>query len=281
MTSPLVSAEWLESRLGSDDLVIADVRWYLDEPERGFDAYRRSHIPGASYFHLEEDLSADSGPGRHPLPDPTDFVATLGSRGISSQSRVICYDDRGGAVAARLWWMLEAIDHPGGVQVLDGGLTTWESHGFPTVAGVEESDPVDYRVDQAVAFRGIVDAERLEKDPGRVALLDARSPERYLGEEEPIDPVAGHIPTAINAFYGHNLADDLRFKASSDLKAHYESLGVGDASGVVAYCGSGVTACHDLLAMTVAGLGRGYLYPGSWSDWGTSGRDVVGGPLGQ
>jgi len=271
---PLASTAWLAERLDDPTLRIADTRWYLGEPDRGREAYAAGHVPGALYVDLESDLTAPDGPGRHPLPSLEDFAASLSRLGIGNDHTVVAYDDRGGAVAARLWWMLRHAGHDR-VAVLDGGLTAWHAEGRPvTIEGPRvEAD----RFVAGPAARRTFDRSGVEASLGDVVLLDARSAVRYRGEEELLDPAAGHIPSARNAPYEGNLGALDRFLPPEELAARYRGLGVTGGRPVVAYCGSGVTACHDLLALEVAGLGGAALYPGSWSDWSSSGGPVATG----
>ncbi|RZV42079.1 MAG: sulfurtransferase [Acidimicrobiia bacterium] len=274
MTSPLVSPDWLSWHMGQPDLRLADVRWYLGEPERGRQAYRQAHVPGAVYVDLETDLSAEEGPGRHPLPDWEVFAARMGELGIGDDSVVVAYDDRGGAVASRLWWMLRAIGHER-TYLLDGGLAAWVAAGHALTDELPDNAPAEL----AAILRPdlTVDRDELRDRREQVLTLDARAGERYRGESEPLDPVAGHIPGAVNAPYEDNLASFGRFLPAEQLAEKYRALGVGDGETVV-YCGSGVTACHTLLAIEHAGLGPAKLYPGSWSDWSTEGYEVATGP---
>lgn len=274
MTGPLVSTDWLTRHLDHSVLRLADVRWYLGEPEKGRQAYAEAHIPGAFYVDLESDLSAEEGPGRHPLPSWEAFAERMGELGVGDQSVVVAYDDRGGGVAARLWWMLRAIGHER-THVLDGGLTAWEAEGHPVTSDLPDFGPGELSVDLQPDIT--VDREAMRDRPASLVTLDARAGERYRGEEEPLDPVAGHIPGAINAPYEDNLGPDLRFLPPEALINKYRSLGVGGDAETVVYCGSGVTACHDLLAIEHAGLGKAKLYPGSWSDWSTAGYEVATG----
>lgn len=264
MTSPLVSTDWLAEHLDHSILRLADTRWYLGEPERGRQAYAESHIPGAIYVDLETDLSAADGPGRHPLPDWATFAARMGELGIGDKNRVVAYDDRGGAIAARLWWMMRTIGHQH-TYVLDGGLTAWVADGHPVSDLTTTHVPAELSVDPQPGLT--VDRDELRGRLGTVVTLDSRSGDRYRGEDEPIDPVAGHIPTAVNSDYEQNLEPDLRFRSVDELATRFRGLGVDGSRPVVAYCGSGVTACHDILAMEHAGVGAALLYPGSWSDW--------------
>ncbi len=272
--SPLVTTDWLAEHLDHSILRLADTRSYLGEPERGRRAYLEGHIPGAIYVDLESDLSADTGPGRHPLPDWEIFAARMSELGIGDRNRVVAYDDRGGAIAARLWWMLRAIGHEH-VYVLDGGLTAWTADGHATSDRISTYLPAELSVNPQPGLT--IHRDELRERLGFVLTLDARSGSRYRGEEEPIDPVAGHIPTAVNADYEGNLGEDQRFLPVDELIARYRALGVDGSRQVVTYCGSGVTACHDVLAMEHAGLDRSLLYPGSWSDWSTSDYPVATG----
>jgi thiosulfate/3-mercaptopyruvate sulfurtransferase len=274
-TSPLVSTDWLAEHLDHSILRLADTRWYLGEPERGREAFLEAHIPGAVYVDLDTELSAEDGPGRHPLPDWETFAVRMGRLGIGDQNRVVAYDDRGGAIASRLWWMLRAIGHEHSY-VLDGGLNAWTEDGHPVSDHVISHPEADLSVSLQPGLT--VDRDQLRERLGSILTLDARSGDRYRGEVEPIDPVAGHIPTAISADYVGNLGPDQRFLPVDELTARYRSLGVDGSGTVVAYCGSGVTACHNALAMEHAGLGRPLLYPGSWSDWSTAGFPVATGP---
>jgi thiosulfate/3-mercaptopyruvate sulfurtransferase len=268
----LITTTELNELMGAGDLIIADVRWYLGEPEKGRAEYEKAHIPGAVYVHLEDDLCAPTGPGRHPLPDWNDFATTLGRLGVSRRHQVVAYDDRGGAIAARLWWMLRALGHHP-VAVLDGGLTAWMADGHSVSAGAETLPPATY--EPAPPSPAVVTRRDLAGRLGDVVLIDARARERYQGLEEPIDPVAGHIPGAVNAPYTDNLIENERFAPPASLAARFRALGAGIGRETVVYCGSGVTACHNILAMEVAGLGTATLYPGSWSDWSAAGGEVA------
>ncbi|NNC91518.1 MAG: sulfurtransferase [Acidimicrobiia bacterium] len=275
MTGPLVSTDWLSGHLNDTVLRLADVRWYPGEPDRGRRAYEEAHIPGAIYVDLETDLSAARGPGRHPLPDWDVFAARMGELGMGDDSVVVAYDDRGGGVAARLWWMLRAIGHEH-THVLDGGLAAWTADGNPLTGDSPNHAPAKLTVDLRSGIT--VDRDELRNRLGAVLALDARAAERYRGEVEPLDPIAGHIPGAVNAPYEGNLDADGRFLPAETLAARYRGLGVGGETETVVYCGSGVTACHNLLAVEYAGLGEALLYPGSWSDWSTAGYEVATGP---
>lgn len=265
----LVSAAQLSAHLGDRDLVIVDCRFALDDVEWGRRAYAEAHIPGAVYADLNHDLA---GPrtgtnGRHPLPDPEAFRSTLGRLGIAEGVQVVAYDQGNGMYASRLWWMLRWMGHDA-VAVLDGGMGKWVADGFAVVAGIE--------VGEVKVFSGgpredvVLPVEEVAPLVGRPGwrLLDARAAERYRGDVEPLDRVAGHIPGALNHFYQANLSDDGTFRAPDALReALVEVLGDAHVERVVCYCGSGVTACHNLLALEHAGLRGAKLYAGSWSEW--------------
>jgi thiosulfate/3-mercaptopyruvate sulfurtransferase len=269
----LVSVAELASAIGSPDLRIVDVRWYLNRPGEGLRAYESGHIPGAIFLDLDRDLSAPVGPGRHPLPQPDDFRRRLEEVGIGSVHRVVAYDDTGGTTAARLWWMLDNLGHER-VAVLDGGLEAWQAAGHPLATDDPDYARAELRLGDR--WRNVIDRRQLSERLGRVALLDARAPERYRGEVEPIDPAAGHIPTALNLPTAGNLGDGARFHSPEELRRRF-SQAAADRE-VVTSCGSGTTACHHALAMRVAGLPDPILYVGSFSDWSRSGMPVATGP---
>ncbi len=258
--------------LGRLDAVLCDVRWYLDG-RSGREAYEAGHLPGAVFVDLDRDLTAppSTTQGRHPLPTAEAFAAALGALGVGPDDAVVAYDDSGGMSAGRLVWMLRVLGQP--AALLDGGIGAWDG---PLEAGSATRPPVECPVRPWPdgAFAGL---EEVAAAAAGGIVLDARAPERYRGEVEPVDPRAGHVPGARNAPFAANLGDGGRFRSPDDLRAHYEELGVGEAAGVVAYCGSGVSACHDLLAMEHAGLGRGRLYVGSWSQWSATGRPAATG----
>jgi thiosulfate/3-mercaptopyruvate sulfurtransferase len=269
--TPLVSTEWLHKHLHDPNLRIVDCRWRMDDADAGRTAWLAGHIPGATYMSLDDDLAAPTGPGRHPLPAWETFAETLGSHGISNTSVVVVYDDTGTAFAGRLWWMLRAIGHTD-VAVLDGGLPTWTGELEEGPTRVAPASFAPHPLDRASVDRSVVATA-----VGSTTLVDSRAPERYRGEVEPLDPVAGHIPTAINLPFSENLDANGRFLPADDLRTRFTSAGISDANDTVVYCGSGVTACHNLLAMKIAGLGMGTLYPGSWSDWSASGGEIATG----
>ena len=246
---------------------VFDCRHDLAKPELGESQYREAHLPGAAFASLDRDLSApkDGANGRHPLPDPGAFIAWLGQQGVKPADRVACYDGGNGAMAARLWWMLRWAGHDKGA-VLDGGFAKWVKEGRPVTSEVPRFPPTRYpiRLRRDVA----VDVHEVKGNLGKALLVDARAPARWRGEAEPIDPVAGRIPGAINRFNMENVGPDGTFKDPELLKKDFVGILAGRSpSEVVHYCGSGVAACHNLLAMEVAGLPGGKLYAGSWSEW--------------
>jgi thiosulfate/3-mercaptopyruvate sulfurtransferase len=272
--SPLISPEALAARLGGPDLRIADVRWYLGEPERGRQEYATGHIPGAIFVDLDKDLAAPTGPGRHPLPEPAALADRLGELGFGSGNFIVVYDDVMGTVAARLWWMLDNLGHHR-VAVLDGGLRAWRAAGLPASTDSLTVAPRELRL--ADRWTSVVGREELVGRLDGVTLIDARAPERYRGDVEPVDPKAGHIPTAVSAPAKVALGSDGRFLAPAELAEMLRSVAPAGRP-VVASCGSGVTACHTALAMRVAGLPDPLLYPGSFSDWSRSDLPVAVGP---
>ena len=269
----LIDVDSLQELLGGPRLAIVDCRFDLMNPEAGKQAYLRAHIPGARYADLDRDLSAPVGPrtGRHPLPPPAAFANRLGAMGIGDDAQVIAYDEANGSLAARLWWMLRWLGH-GAVAVLDGGFKAWTARGGALESGQPTLRPEHFtpRVganDVAQAVLGSAELELALRD-SKTLLVDARAAERYAGTVEPIDSVAGHIPGAVNHPFSANLAADGRFLPAAELKRRWqERLGNADAANLVAMCGSGVTACHNLLSLEVAGLTGGKLYAGSWSEW--------------
>jgi len=261
--------------------VIVDTRWYLGRPGAGREAYLAGHIPGAIHLDLDGDLAdlgnpmAFGAPGRHPLPDPGAWAAAMGARGIGNDSRVVAYDDVGGWVAARLWWMLDDLGFAD-VSVLDAGIGSWTAAGLPVASGDEPARSAR-PLELAAAWTGVIDRDDLRSKLGSVVLIDARGAPRYRGETEPIDPVAGHIPTAINAPIDGSLGPDGRLLPPEGLRARFEGLGAGRGTQVITSCGSGTSACHHSLAMRVAGLPEPILYVGSYSDWSRSGYPVTTG----
>jgi thiosulfate/3-mercaptopyruvate sulfurtransferase len=267
--NPIVSTDWLAREMGAADLRVVDVRWYLDPKRVGRDAYTAGHIPGAVFLDVQADLSAPGGGrglavGRHPWPSEEKVAASMAAAGIGPGTRVVAYDDQSGATAARLWYVLRAHGHDA-VAVLDGGIAKWQAEGRPLETGTTTVPRA--AVTARLRPGWVVDKPgMIARDPGTL-VLDARAGERYRGETEPIDPRAGHIPGAVSLPYAGNLTADPVpvFRPPAELRARFAAVGA-DAREPVVYCGSGVTACHDLLALEVAGL-RGRLYAGSWSEW--------------
>jgi thiosulfate/3-mercaptopyruvate sulfurtransferase len=271
----LISADLLATKLDDPAIRIVDTRWYLADVEQGRREYEVAHIPGAVFLDVEDDLSTPgNGAGRHPLPDWSAFARRLGAAGIDRHHAVVAYDAVDGSIAARLWWMLRRLGHES-VLVLDGGWGAWTRLGMPVEEAIPRYPPTSYHA--AVQQGGVIDRDELRRALGEVVLLDARAPERYEGITEPVDPIAGHIPTAVNAFHGGNVTADGHFKSPDNLRARFESLGARGDLPAVTYCGSGVTSCHNILAMHLAGLPEPTLYPGSWSDWSTEGYPVATG----
>lgn len=267
MYNTLINTHTLVARLGEKDQIIFDCRFNLADPEAGKRAYQAGHIPGAFYLHLDQDLSSPITPttGRHPLPDPQQLANKLAVYGLNENTQVFVYDDISGAFAARTWWLLRWLGHPA-VAVLDGGLPAWLEQG----AALEQNLPA------LPKQRGHFTAQ-LEPDyflttaqltqQHTYQLIDARNAERFRGELEPIDPIAGHIPGAKNRPLTDNLVDG-RFKTAEQLKQEWSNQLAGrNSEDIVHLCGSGVSACHNLLAMEVAGLSGSRLYVGSWSEW--------------
>jgi len=271
----LVSVAWLSENQTREDVRIVDVRWYLGEPDRGRAEYEDGHIPGALFMDLDSDLSAATGRGRHPLPDPNAFSEMVGRTGIGHDHHVIAYDASGGAIAARLWWLLRHLGHHQ-VSVLDGGFTHWRDSGYPITDTVIRFQPQVFVPN--VRGDDTVEREVLRDRLGDLWIIDARSGERYRGETEPVDPVAGHIPTAVSAPYEDNLGPDGCFRTPEELADRFRSIGIDPDQQTVSSCGSGVTACHNILALHLAGFAEPLLYAGSWSDWATAGYPAAVGP---
>jgi len=266
----LVSRDTLERHLQDPRWVIVDCRFNLADPAAGHAAYRESHLPNARYAHLERDLSGSktASAGRHPLPEPQVLARTFAAWGIDGATQVVAYDDAGGAMAARLWWLLRWLGHSA-VAVLDGGINRWREEGRPLTAeiprvtrGAEFALRIDHdaRVDSDFIARNLAAQQSV--------VLDARATERFAGQVEPIDPVAGHIPDALNRPFDRNLDARGAFLPPHGLRNSFrETLGNTHPERVIHMCGSGVTACHNLLAMEIAGLAGSRLYAGSWSEW--------------
>lgn len=262
---PLITPVELSEQLAEIELF--DIRWALTDPSHGIAAYQEGHIPGAHFVDLDQDLSDPPGiEGRHPLPSVETWATTLGELGVNPTDHVVVYDDVGGAVAARMWWMLRSIGHST-AQVLDGGYQAWKGAGFEAEAGTNSPTPTDYPVPGP--FSGVVGHQELEKR----TVVDVRAPERYRGDIEPVDHKAGHIPGAINLPLDSSLDEAGRLRDPEDLRGRFADLG---ASPVI-HCGSGVNACHTALAMVVAGLPMPDIYIGSFSEWARRDLPVVTG----
>ncbi len=263
--NPLIDVATLAGRLGDRDLRVLDVRYSLADADHGRRAFEASHVPGAVFLHLDHDLSAPVGAhgGRHPLPDPHVAARTFGRAGIGDDSHVVVVDDGNAMAAARAWWMLRWLGHDA-VQVLDGGMAAWFEADAPTEAGPTESTPAT--LTPTVRHEMVVDRDWLLRhaDDAGVLLVDVRGPERYRGDHEPIDPVGGHIPGAINLPFLDNLEAG-RFAQPDALRDRFEALTTAETT--VLYCGSGVSAAQGLLALERAGMPGAKLYAGSWSDW--------------
>lgn len=279
----LVSTAELAAALGDPGLVVLDCRAALSDPGEGRRAWLSGHVPGALHADLEHDLSGTGAlaAGRHPLPRSADLSARLGAWGITPMTQVVAYDAGDGAMAAsRLWWLLRLLGHQR-VAVLDGGLAAWRHAGLPLQEGKVERPPASYP-DPGYVSGEWIDSDALDGrlEAGALCLVDARAPERFRGEVEPIDPVAGHVPGALNRPYTANLQPNGLFKPASQLREEWEELIAPHRPGdVVVMCGSGVTACHHRLAMAHAGLEGGRVYAPSWSGWITDpGRPVATGP---
>ncbi len=266
---PLVDVATLARHIGAADWVVVDCRFTLTDPTAGRAAYDRGHIAGARYAHLDDDLArrprADEG--RHPLPDPQRFAATLGQWGIDGNTTVVAYDEASGAIAARLWWLLRWLGHRR-CAVLDGGLAAWLAAGQPVEQAAPSFAPRHYELHAANDAAVVATHEVAVRQAAGDLLIDARAAPRYRGEQEPIDPKAGHVPGARNRPFSANVTASGAFRPPAELRAELSHLiGSSDASAVIAMCGSGVTACQLLLALEVAGLAGGRLYAGSWSEW--------------
>jgi thiosulfate/3-mercaptopyruvate sulfurtransferase len=264
----LVSTDVLARHLDDPDWVVFDCRHDLTDPARGRAEYASSHIPGARFLHLDKDLSSPKTGknGRHPLPDPRTLMKKLGRAGVDSRKQVVAYDAQGGMVAARLWWLLRWLGHLP-VAVLDGGWNQWIAEGRPQSAEVPQPRLARFsgRPDSSYVSVDFVRSHLGDKD---VVLLDSRAPDRFRGQNERLDPIGGRIPGARNRFNRDNLDTNGRFKTAETLRQEFGAvLGESGPESVVHYCGSGVYACHNLLAMEIAGLRGGRLYPGSWSEW--------------
>ncbi|SHE78776.1 thiosulfate/3-mercaptopyruvate sulfurtransferase [Seinonella peptonophila] len=261
-----VQSDWLNQHLTDESIRILDCRFYLYDPSAGKKAYEENHIPGAQFIDIEKDLSSpvSTHGGRHPLPDPNKLANLLGHLGINEKHHIIVYDDQKGAMAGRCWWVLTYIGHPH-VQILDGGYSDWKKQNYP----INNQKPIyphtsfipklqqDMLVDKA-------EVQQKRHTPNTL-LIDSREPARYRGEEEPIDPVAGHIPGAINFPWFEVLNDDGKWRTVNELQQHFQK--VDPDQEIIVYCGSGITATPNFIALQQAGYKKVKLYAGSWSDW--------------
>jgi thiosulfate/3-mercaptopyruvate sulfurtransferase len=263
----VVSMKWLLARLYEPDLVIVDCRYQLSDSGAGRAAYEEGYIPGAVYLHLSQDLSSPTTEhgGRHPLPDIAKLTDTLGKVGIDENVRVVVYDDQGGSMASRLWWLLRYLGHEQ-VYLLDEGFTAWKTAGYPvTNAAPPIRVPKRFTPRPQPDMLAGVEEVRSAIHERNAILFDSREHKRYVGLEEPIDPVAGHIPTARNRFWKDNLNADGTWKSTEELQQRFNDVNKDD--NIIVYCGSGVSACPNVLALEEAGFRNVKLYAGSWSDW--------------
>ncbi len=263
-TPTVVSADWLYEHIGEAHIAIADCRFSLADPELGQQQYNISHIPGASYFDLNKDLSSpvQQHGGRHPLPDLEVLAQKLSTMGIDAQTLVVAYDDSRFAFAARLWWLLRYLGHDR-IAVLDGGFKAWQSLKLPVTDAISTSTPKQFTCNLQPSLRVDITDVKARKDLPGVVLVDSREIPRYLGESEPIDPIAGHIPGAVNYPWQDVSSSDGYLYSPQELQ-HWQQL---QGREIIVYCGSGVTACVNLLSLHLAGIDTSALYVGSWSDW--------------
>lgn len=271
MYSSIISASDLLLNLFNEDFILLDCRSDLKDANWGYQDYRRRHIPGSFFIDLNSQLAAPINPrsGRHPLPDPTVFIETVASFGIQPGKQVVAIDTASGTFAARIWWMLRALGHQA-VAVLDGGLNQWIKEGNAVNQLIPTVHPTTYRYPPAFFAKPFFSTDEIEEriNDRAVLLIDARSPERFRGEVEPIDAVAGHIPGAVNRPTAENLQPDGSLKPAEVLRGELlQLMRHNQINQVVSYCGSGVTSCFNLLVLEYAGLGEAALYPGSWSEW--------------
>lgn len=273
----LINPETLAARQQQPNLVIIDCRFALDQPQYGQQSYQAGHIPGAVFLDLERDLSGPIRPGvtgRHPLPDPQQLHAKLQACGLNQDSEVVLYDDGPGAFAAHAWWLLVWLGKQQGIYLLDGGLQAWKTAQLPLSTEIPTSGSGDFQAQLNASLT--LDMSEVRSKYAQLTLLDARALPRFRGEVEPIDPVAGHIPGAHCMPFNENLGPDGRFLLPEQLKQRFASLIEGkNPEDLVAYCGSGVTACHNLFALCLAGYPLIKLYPGSWSEWITQANNPI------
>ncbi|MEX2490065.1 MAG: sulfurtransferase [Pseudomonadales bacterium] len=263
----LIDVDELHATLGADDLFVFDCRASLTDKEEGRRLFNEMHIPGAQYAHLDQDLSGSiiaGKTGRHPLPRQEDFLSTVRRWGVTQNAAVVAYDDASGAFAARLWWMFRWLGHDD-VAVLDGGLAAWKQRGYPLTDEINEVQESAFEAREPLTRT--VSAQDIPNS--QVPLIDARSEDRFRGDVEPVDPVAGHIPGAICLPFSNNLNESNRFKDAAVLANRFRNAGISADQGTICYCGSGVSATHNILALVHSGFAEPALYPGSWSEWVT------------
>ncbi|WP_047152577.1 sulfurtransferase [Aneurinibacillus tyrosinisolvens] len=262
----LVSVSWLAEHLNDPELALIDCRFILGEPDKGREAYGAGHIPGAVYFDLEKDLSGAKGEhgGRHPWPNPEDFIKKLGGAGINQNTSVVLYDDQKGAMAPRCYWLLRYVGHKNAA-LLDGGLAAWQKAGLPVTDEITRRSAVHYEPDMHHDLLRTVEDVRNSTLHPEAVLIDSRAFERYTGAVEPIDAVGGHIPGALHYDWQDVVTGDGSWRTGRELAEHFAQL--PRDRELIVYCGSGVTACANLFALETAGYKNMKLYPGSWSDW--------------
>ncbi len=263
----IIDADWLFSRMNDSDIRIIDCRFQLGNASLGLNEYMKEHIEGSIFYDLEKDLS---GPvikhgGRHPLPSIEDLVDKLSATGIDESVTVVAYDDQGGAFASRLWWLLSYLGHRN-VYILDGGYSSWKEKGYPVNSDVPTFTRSNFKPE--VRSNMVVDVDAVKKaiETKSAILIDSREKNRYLGIEEPIDKVAGHIPGAVNSFWKDGLNELGKWKKSKEQTSRFTTI-VGEDDEIIVYCGSGITACPNIVALSEAGFDNVKLYSGSWSDW--------------
>ena len=262
----IVSMRWLLARMYEPDVAIVDCRFLLGQPDAGREAYEAGHIPGAVYLDLEKDLSAPvtKHGGRHPLPDLAALASRLAKAGIGSNNRIIAYDDQGGMNASRLWWLLRYMGHEQ-AYIMDEGFSAWQNAKFPVTTDVPVQIPSSFDLNLQPQMLASVEDVQQASASGSAVLIDSRDARRYAGLEEPIDAKAGHIPGAVNYFWKDILGADSRWSGVEALEERFVKLGKNDA--IIVYCGSGVSACPNVIALEEAGFSNVKLYSGSWSDW--------------
>ncbi|WP_281890871.1 sulfurtransferase [Paenibacillus sp. YYML68] len=262
----IVSREWLFEHGTDEHVIVMDCRYVLGSPDAGRSAYAVEHIPNAVFIDMEHDLSGPKGAhgGRHPLPDIQELAGKLGRLGVGPDAHVIAYDDQGGAMAARLWWLLVYMGHDR-VSILDGGYTAWKEAGYPVTDDTPIVHPVEFAANVRSDMLVTVDDVKQRLERRDVVLIDSREARRYEGIEETIDKKAGHIPGAINRFWKEGLNERGLWRTPDEQKQRFAEL--GEAQEVIVYCGSGITACPNVLALKQAGIEQVKLYAGSWSDW--------------